>query len=647
MSQLTLAQKLKNLDVKFLATTEGKIFAVVPGRFGRVESMSPIKDLTIEKVKKDFPEISLTIGIAPDQQSLINAGGSARSIGVSVASGVNDINSLAELEKGYVESVFQNIKNALQTQKPGDADEFNVKGAKFGREYVQQQLDQSPNQNIFYFPGTSVSRSELEQILKGTPVSIAKIAIGNQDIPFEEAYNIIGEQVPFSQSAVEAQKQAGIEAAKTKDAKIATEQPSEFSDKATQIKQNPDGTYSVIKAKTGEVLQDGLKTVATALAVGQQISGGSTPSLSGLPEVYAQTPTQAEIDAGIQPIMGSKGQIVIPVAAVNPELALKVEQTNENLKANKEFVNGVAEAYTGQPATQEQLDSLIGKTVLEVKEAIKTTAPQNVEIKQQVEAVYGDVAKLKEEDIPKIAAEYTEKQLVEDTVTKPDILDGVDTEGLTDEQTAALEEIAAGAAQDETLLSKLGITDGDITTFLENLKTQKLASAKAEFAPYYDQLFTRASEDFTRGLEFATEERKVAMEREALKKQIALEQQAAQSAESGTAQSGIRQKAEQRLLQEAADVASSSRRRFEFDIGTAGRTAEEYLGADTLSGLKLPSLEGQAIFKPTAGVKGSLERERTTAEQTEASELARKDVLNRVASLDEAAVSAEDIIAML
>jgi len=62
-------------------------------------------------------------------------------------------------------------------------------------------------------------------------------------------------------------------------------------------------------------------SIGEALALQQQISGGSTPSLSGRPDVFAVQPTAAEVKAGIQDIVPQAGfDPVTPRIATGEEL---------------------------------------------------------------------------------------------------------------------------------------------------------------------------------------------------------------------------------------------------------------------------------------------------------------------------------------
>lgn len=193
---------------------------------------------------------------------------------------------------------------------------------------------------------------------------------------------------------------------------------------------------------------------------------------------------------------------------------------------------------------------------------------------------------------------------------------GINYTGLSADEIKNVESAYLAAQNSPDLLQKLidglEITDEDITGFLE--------TAKTEYSPYYSQQFARGAEDFTRALEFETAQREDALKQEALNKQLALESEQVSAASAGLATSGIRQKAEARLAEQAQDVATSSRRAFEYGVTSAGRQAEDVLGSSTIAGLTLPTLAGASVYTPAGDIKGSLEREQTTTEQTRAAE---------------------------
>lgn len=207
------------------------------------------------------------------------------------------------------------------------------------------------------------------------------------------------------------------------------------------------------------------------------------------------------------------------------------------------------------------------------------------------------------------------------------ILDGagINYNGLTESEIKAAEEAYLASQNSSTLQDKIfnmqAITDEDVQYFLE--------TAAKEQDPYYSQIFGRAAEDFTRSLDFLAQEREAQIAREKLDAAVALETQQEQAAEAGLATSGIRGKAEQRLADQAQDIAMSSRRKFEYDTTNYGRGVEDYIGSERVSALKLPEIGGASIYDPAGGIKGSLEREQATNIQTRAGELEADEIARR------------------
>lgn len=512
-----------------------------------------------------------------------------------------------------------------------------------------------------------------------------KIGIGNRDFDRATAEAIVGDKVPFSEKALAEQYSAGEAQAKAKNAEIAAAQPKTRAQinteriaasgktVGTDISER-EGRFYVHQGEKLVGSAGGYDTMAQALAAQTQLASGGTPSLSDFPEIYSRPPTQAEIDAGIQPIQkgDGSGKIVIPIAAVNPELALKVEQTPESAKANKEFVNAVVEAYTGSPATQEQLNDLVGKKVLEVKEVVKQETPINQLIKEQVELIYGDVTKLTAKDIPEIATSEeaikkleTWKQTVMPTLTEkiPDIIQNqqaiqerIDTmqekveKGIVESQeelgrkiTKGLEDLSeAGKESAQTIVDSLKDDPAILQKLLEGIPltpediekalVEKRKLAKSETDPYYNQLIQRAQEDFTLSLQYESEQRKLQQEQQAMRDQLAKEQLEGGLAEQGLATSGIRRKLEARMAQQQEGVARSQRLQFARQSDVLGRQAEEYLGSANVQNLALPQIEGQ--FKPSGGVKGAVEREQTTNIETRARDLLRRENLLSIAGIE-------------
>lgn len=109
-------------------------------------------------------------------------------------------------------------------------------------------------------------------------------------------------------------------------------------------------TFEIIGTQSGTVYGRG-SNLTDALAKQQQIKGGSTPSLAGRPDIFAAQPTQAEIDAGIQPIVpqagmtpvapriASRGQIEALRAGTLPTPAREAAKPFDFAKAATDAVN--------------------------------------------------------------------------------------------------------------------------------------------------------------------------------------------------------------------------------------------------------------------------------------------------------------------
>src|SRR3990167_3126828 len=203
---------------------------------------------------------------------------------------------------------------------------------------------------------------------------------------------------------------------------------------------------------------------------------------------------------------------------------------------------------------------------------------------------------------------------------------GTDIAGLSPGQVVSLEQVFLKSQQDSRLIAAQTLSDEDIAGFLDK--------ARAETSPYFQHLFTRAQEDFTRGLEYKTFERELQLKQEQQNLQAGIEQTGEEAAASGLASSGIRQKAQRKMEEQAGDISASSRRQFGYDINTFGRSAEDLLGARNLPVNTIPTIGGERVFNPTEGVRGSLEREQVTSEQIRAADLQKEERLRRVSLID-------------
>jgi hypothetical protein len=76
--------------------------------------------------------------------------------------------------------------------------------------------------------------------------------------------------------------------------------------KGTLVEQQPDGTYALVNAADKSIIRPGFKSLQEGLAIQQQMSGGSTPQLTGAPTTYAVAPATEE----------EKGQVAAGKATV-------------------------------------------------------------------------------------------------------------------------------------------------------------------------------------------------------------------------------------------------------------------------------------------------------------------------------------------
>ena len=174
----------------------------------------------------------------------------------------------------------------------------------------------------------------------------------------------------------------------------------------------------------------------------------------------------------------------------------------------------------------------------------------------------------------------------------------IDTTGLTAEQIRSAEQAYLDASGDTSLASKLTITEADIQGFIDK--------AASESDPYYSQIYTRAKEDYTRGLEYKAQVRQDEIAQEQLNASLAMESSQAQTSEAGLAFSGIRQKAEERLKEQTDNIARANRRAFNEDVTQFGRGAEDLLGSNQLANIAIPTIDGTAIYTPNTGITGSV-----------------------------------------
>ncbi len=204
---------------------------------------------------------------------------------------------------------------------------------------------------------------------------------------------------------------------------------------------------------------------------------------------------------------------------------------------------------------------------------------------------------------------------------------GLDLNGLTEDQVAAVRDTYLNSSTDTSLATKTTVTDADTQSYLEK--------AASESDPYYNQIYSRGLEDYQRGLDYKASVRTDEIAREQLNAQVALENSQSANADAGLAFSGIRKKAEDRLAEQADNIARASRRDFNEQVTQYGRSAEDTYGSSNLTSATIPQIDGTDIYTPAGNITGSVQRDQTTANQTEADRLSGNAAITDLSVLDQ------------
>jgi len=316
------------------------------------------------------------------------------------------------------------------------------------------------------------------------------------------------------------------------------------------IRQQPDGTFSVIGANTNTVYKAGLANESDANAFATGLQSGSTPTLAGRPDLLYGPPQPGQtVEPFIDPATGAT---VTPRVATAEEIA--------------QHAAGTLPAYN--PGGQAGGSTGGGSSILD-------------------EA-------------------------------------GVNYNGLTPSEIEDLEAVYTNAGNDQTVMDKVfamqEVTDEDTKSFLDRAREFITGKGSA-----YEQTIRRAKENYERTLENQALERESQMAQEKLAAQEAVDSNSANAAEGGLAFSGIRAKAQKKIEDQARNIAESSRRSFDFNLGTYQRDTEDYLGSANLAGAKLPTIQGVDLPKLSEGIRGSLERQAETDVQLKADQLQAQD----------------------
>jgi hypothetical protein len=362
---------------------------------------------------------------------------------------------------------------------------------------------------------------------------------------------------------------------------------------ATIVAKNPTtGTFEIKGAQTGNVLATA-PTEAEALALQTQRQSGGTPSVSGRPDLYAIEPTQAEKDAtygqaGASYVDQASGQTITPSVATPEQLNQATTGTLESFNT----AQGIVETPTTTETTTTDLNAINPSTGLpnSMNELTGSLTPQ---------------------DLQDLQATYNGAQTSDDMISK--------------------------------VMNFQQITDEDMKGFL--------TKAKAENDPYYNQIFTRAGQDFEYSLNFMKQQREMQLEQERLAYDEKKRAEQANLEASGMTNTG---EAVRRLGKESAFtreqlgsilpegtlpteqrlMVTNNLANFQKNLRDYTRQAEDVYGSSTLGGLSAPTLGGEKLYQaPTEQVYGSLQREQTTNEQVRASQLAEEERKRRAETL--------------
>lgn len=371
-------------------------------------------------------------------------------------------------------------------------------------------------------------------------------------------------------------------------------------------------TYDVVGANSGRVYAKA-SSISEALKAQNDLFTGVIKPLAEPakeePKTQQSTPESRQEPSRTQPNNAPTSAPVQEDQSNRPASGVAYVYPENVLgkKANDSAVNHLYQQYFGRDATQAELNNWGNRGGSDTTVGALEDFLRSEQIKYGIKPGSGE-----EPPTPNVSSSV--------------LPDSVDTEGLSGEDVATLEEMYTQAQNDPRLIALQSITEEDVAGFLD--------TAKAEFRPYFEQKIRRAKEDFVRGLQFKAEDREAEIKRERLQAQIDLENKQDELADRGYAFSGTRKLAEERLATEAADIAESSRRVFQYNVDTLGRAAEDLLGSENIANVDIPEIGGEDIFQASGDVKGSLEREQTTAELDRANELERDARVRRVSAVD-------------
>ena len=350
---LSLKDKLKNLGYYFIADSKGTVFGIQGGfvadiQRGGQKGMTNLPGVTLEEIKEqglsdlvqkvnkplETTDDWNSIGI--DAQTGFSLPGDFRSSTNSILGDVRnikDLDKLSDIKLKEFEGAYNKAEDVVSWGKGGyytkeqlgkiigkitkDVPLTPYKTMPLATEAYYKSIGKenpygevNPNNPEEWIPKSVVDKRNAEQkkydeelkakmqgeqaTEKARLAEVKKYEDANQPVPRSLIQGTIGE-VPASGKP------------------------------ATSLEQKPDGTFNLVNEVTGQVIQEGIKDVVTAQAIQNQTTTGGTPQLSGRPDLFAVEPTQAEKDAGIQPIVPQAGMAPVQPTVATPEQIKQIQ----------------------------------------------------------------------------------------------------------------------------------------------------------------------------------------------------------------------------------------------------------------------------------------------------------------------------------
>ena len=453
------------------------------------------------------------------------------------------------------------------------------------------------------------------------PAEVNAIAVGNTDIPFNEARRILGQDVQFSREAQAQQAREGEAQAAARDERDRARRSGRI---PTRIRDTGSG-YEILDSRNGNVLETQPYTtenknvvLAQVLARQNQITTGSTPQLSGRPDLYATEPTQEEREATFgrafepysEPLTG------IPVA---PSVATPEQ---------------ISQLQTG---TLENYPTALGGTYLDGStfERLRGLGLTEADIFRVDERIYLRPGISEQTLIDRQAGITTERPSTGSTGGTGQTggteesgggttIDGVDTTGWSDAMIAQFQALQNYLNE----LNKSGKIVNPDVEISDDLIAQFKQQAQIELGPHYQQVFKQAQQDAERLLSRFSEDFTSQQEEIGARFGSALEGAQESFAQRGREYSSERAGVEQELAENARrqlDAAFLQQRRGAEDTGIR---SEREIGSTLFGQVRQPTVDirsfqlgrpgvygfgdqvqTRSLFTPSGGVFGTQERQ--------------------------------------